>query len=105
MTTYFDSDLGEKLANEGIERSDSGATEEWREMANLAFVLAAIKNYDFTSDAVWAILEDDWKVKSPKERKAMGARARYAVSAGTIEMTEEHRPSKRPDAHRNPKTV
>lgn len=94
---------GEQLRDEAIARVERGATAEWKDAAYNAVVAVAKRLHEFTTDDVWAELED--QSESARERRAMGAIITKAARQLVIQKTDRVRESIRPVCHRNPKAV
>jgi hypothetical protein len=93
---------GQLNLDDALDRVDEHASEDWKMYADLAYVEAATRAYEFTNDLIWVILEDEWGIDPPHERRALGARSRAAATAGRITATGRYQPSDRPGTHRNP---
>lgn len=97
----LDREAGNTLRDAGIASVDDNAFEEWKSAADNAYRIAAHRHREFTNDVIWQILEDEWGVPPPHDRRALGARARAAVKAGLIENTGRYVGSERPNVHRS----
>ena len=102
--SMFVHDHGREELNEALARVDENAHAEWKEMADAAYREAARRYATFTNDAVWEILAE-WDVPPPHEARALGARARKAITDGWVEQTGQYVPSKRANIHRHPIAV
>jgi hypothetical protein len=102
--TLFDAIEGEKRRDAAIERVDRNADDDWKAKAMDAVRQVCRMRDEFTTDAVWAILDREG-VKPPREPRALGAVMRRASSAGLIERTDRFVPTTRPQAHRKPTAV
>lgn len=87
-------------ADEAIEASGRNADPSWVWIATRAVLYAARKNpYGFTTDDVWAALEDR---QGPKEPRALGAILRRLKGQGRIVSTGTYRKSSRSACHGRP---
>lgn len=86
--------------DEALGRVESNATDEWKEAALDAVRYVAGKRREFTTDAVWSILERS-RIDT-HEPRAMGAIMRVAASHGYCESTDRTRQSVRPECHARP---
>lgn len=92
-----------RVTQAAIDRVEEAAHEEWLDAAASAVAALAATGRPFTTDDVWARLEDvDVETHEPR---AMGAVVRAATRDGLIARTGEFRESERVAAHRNPKAV
>ena len=92
------SDEGDRLRDEGIDRSFSHADSIWKAHALRALHLVVVENDEFTTDAIWAYL-DDWGVVPPREERAMGGVMTTGQSRKWCETTPRTQPSVRPVCH------
>lgn len=92
------------ITNEAIGRAGENADERWTRDARSAIRTVAFKGVEFTTDAVWELLD---KVSSARthEPRAMGALMREAQRAGLIRTTGAYIKSSRPDCHLRPCAV
>lgn len=90
---------GELAREEAIQRAADAADPTWMDAARWAYYDVASRREEFTSDAVWALLEKRG-VPMPKEPRAMGAVTRWASNSGWIEDTGKRVLSGRPENHR-----
>ncbi len=98
--------LGEQLKRDAIEQVNEHANEMWKKAAYRCVEFLAHHRDDFTTDDVWEMMDRLFPKLSTHEHRAMGAVIVRARSAGLIEPADKRpRPSVRPEAHRNPKTV
>ena len=90
-------------AAEAVERMEAGCDAPWIERAYLAlaFVCGMRSGGELTTDAVWAVLEQD-DVPPPSEPKAMAAVMQRGQRAGWIEPTDSTKPSVRASNHGRP---
>lgn len=98
----LDRELGQMKLEDALERVDRNAEDFWKDRADEAYRHAAERFPEFTNDAVWEILEDEWRTPHPPEGRALGARTIAAKKEGLIEATGRYVPSDRPNCHRNP---
>lgn len=80
-------------------------SEDWRQIAYEAFVYVARRKNWFTTDAIWFVLEEEWKVPSPPERRAMGPVILLAKKNQVCVKTDKEKLSSRPVCHAGPKRV
>jgi len=91
---------GKLQRDKALERVERNAEEAWKESAREAVErLAAIRD-EFTTDAVWTMV-DRMGLKT-HEPRAMGAIMRRAASEGICEATDRTRRSVRPECHCRP---
>jgi len=90
--------------NEAIDRVEEAADESWKNVALRAVKWRAKKGVNFTTDHVWAALEDAG-VSPPKEPRAMGAIMRKAVREGLIVSTPKTEISTKESNHKRPVRV
>ena len=76
----------------------------WIETAIAAVRLLAVTNHEFTTDEVWAAL-DERNVEPPSEGRAMGAAMHRAALLGIIKATDRTRKSSRVACHARPVRV
>ena len=87
-------------ADEAIEAAGRNAHPEWVRIATRAVLYAAKRNpQGFTTDDVWALLEDR---QGPKEPRALGAILRRLKGQGRIVSTGTYRKSSRTACHGRP---
>jgi hypothetical protein len=89
------------LALERVEAANVSWIDTWGKPALLAVVAERER---LTTDHLWAALEI-MSAPPPQEPRAMGVVLRWARDEGLILPTNEFKPSKRPECHRNPKRV
>lgn len=108
VLNIFGDDLTEEsraAADEAIRRVADNAEPEWMDAARWAVFEIAGRRDEFTTDAVWALLERKG-VAAPHEPRAMGAVMRWASkNACWIEATDRTSPSTRPEHHAYPNRV
>jgi len=80
-TDAFDPDAARAAREGAIATVDDAASEAWKEAALAAVRYVCERRAQFTTDAVWFVL-DRAATDSPSEPRAMGAIMRQAVSAG-----------------------
>ena len=92
---------GERLKAEGIAQADLHAAERWRQAAFEAVVLVSGLLPEFTTEDVWAALEQAGRDPLETERNpsAMGAVMLRAARAGLITKTGTYATSTRPSRH------
>lgn len=100
----FDFEAARRAADEAIARVGANADDAWMLYARAAVVAVAEARPEFTTDAVWFLLES-WDVPAPHEARAMGAVIRSMQAAGAIEPTERMHRSIRVDCHRRPLAI
>jgi hypothetical protein len=100
----FDPQLGARLREGAIERVTSAAPVSWRIEALRAVYDLCRTRSEFTTDAVWALL-DRRGVAAPTEPRAIGGVMRIASRRGWCEATDETRQSIRAECHRRPLQV
>jgi len=103
-TDVFDADASRAARENAIATVDDAADEEWKTAAIAAVKYVAERRAEFTTDAVWFIL-DRTAVEKPAESRAMGAVMRHAASAGWCAVTNQTRKSVRVPCHRRPLQV
>jgi len=94
----------EALRDEGIERAYAAALEEWKRAAVEAIAEVARRRPEFTTDAVWTIL-DRREVAPPREPRAIAGVLRAAEKAGVCEKTGRRVNSVLPRGHSRPVMV
>ncbi len=97
-------DEGIRQRDDAIARVDAHASDAWKREAMAATRAVAEQMAEFTTDPVWAVLEER-KVPAPHEPRAMGAIMKGAVDDGLCKRTERHKNSVRPGCHRRPMRV
>jgi hypothetical protein len=95
---------GELFKADGMRRVEVHAPVSWRGSAELAVRYVAERRPEFTTDAVWAVLEA-WGVPVPPEPKALGPLMKAACGWHWCAPTGEYRLSVRPQNHRRPVAV
>jgi len=103
-TDAFDADASRAARESAIATVDDAASEEWKEAAVAAVKYVCERRSQFTTDAVWFIL-DRAAIEAPNEPRAMGAVMRHAVSEGWCVVTDQTRKSVRVACHRRPLQV
>lgn len=79
-----------------IDRVGASAPEDWMRRAVRAVEKVAAVNEEFTTDALWDLIEP------PREPRAMGAVMVEAAKSKLCEATERTRKSKRKECHNRP---
>lgn len=97
-------DESRAAAAEAIQQAADNAEPEWMDAARWAVFEIAGKRDEFTTDAVWALLERR-HVAPPHEPRAMGAVMVWARGAHWIEATNKTSPSARVEHHAYPNRV
>jgi hypothetical protein len=87
-----------------MEAVDKSANEVWQEAAWQAILNVAVVYTEFTTDAVWHVL-DTWGVPHPREPRAMGPMMSRAVGRGICVNTDRVSRSVRVACHRRPCAV
>jgi len=100
----FDPGLGQQLREQAIARVDEHAPPDWRLEALRAVYDLCRTRSEFTTDAVWGLL-DRRGVAPPPEPRAIGAIMRAATRRGWCEATDHTRKSVRAECHRRPVQV
>lgn len=91
--------------DEAVARVIIGASDFWLERAATAIKeLTLTGDGAFTTDDVWALL-DDWKIQRPSEPRAMGGAIKTAQSNRLIKATGNYIRSTRPENHGRPVMV
>lgn len=92
---------GEALRDKGMQESDDHASLRWRELADQAIVLVSGILPEFTTDDVWAALEQSGRdaIETERNPSAMGAAMARMARAGMIIRTGTTKPSARPSRH------
>lgn len=80
------------LVEDGIQRADEHANDEWKEAAMDAVRRAAMHNPEITTDEVWSVLGKDTELTH--NLSAMGPVMRRAAKEGIIEGTDSFRASR-----------
>ena len=96
--------LGTALRDAAMAQVDAAAPPDWRSDAEQAVLYVARRRERFTTDAVWAVL-DNWLVAQPPEPRALGPLMKSACSWGWCEPTPVWHLSVRPACHRRPVRV
>jgi hypothetical protein len=96
--------VAEELRDDGIARALRAADETWKRACTDAIVHVAERRDEFTTDAVWTILERR-EVGPPKEPRAIAGVVRAAVKAGVCEATGRRVNSVLPRGHARPVMV
>lgn len=97
----FDAEASTIARETAIEQVDDAASVTWKAEAFVAVAHVCETREEFTTDAVWALL-DERKVGIPREPRAMGAIMRKAVAAGLCLPTDRTSKSVRVECHRRP---
>jgi hypothetical protein len=100
----FDADLSAAARDEAIERVDDWADLLWKIEAGRALDDLLRIRIEFTTDALWAML-DARGVPRPRESRAMGAVLNRAARAGRIVNTGRQHRTVQSQAHRRPLTI
>ena len=104
-TDAFDHDAARVARDGAIATVDDAASEAWKEAALAAVRYVCERRAQFTTDAVWFVL-DRTAVDAPNEPRAMGAIMRQAVAAGwCAPVPDQTRKSVRVACHRRPLQV
>lgn len=101
QTTVFDQ--AERLKQQGMEAAYQYADLDWKQIASKALMQCAQTKPEFTTDDMWAIINETGVVTS--ENRAMGAIMQSASRAGMIKATGYFLPSKRVSKHKSPTRV
>lgn len=94
----------ELLRDEAIERADRAALDEWKDAAREAILDVAFRRAEFTTDAVWTVLERRG-VEPPREPRAIAGVLRRCVADCLIEPTGCRVNSVLPRGHARPVMV
>jgi hypothetical protein len=97
----FDVVQGETLRDEAVRRVEDHAPVDWNKQALAAVKFVAERKREFSTDAVWQVLEQRG-IGGPPEPRALGAVMRRAVRVGLVEATDRVEKSRRPECHRRP---
>jgi len=97
----FDAEVSAAARDAAIEQVDDAASVDWKAEALVAVARVCEIREEFTTDAVWALL-DQRGVAIPREPRAMGAIMRRAVVAGLCLPTDRTSKSVRVECHRRP---
>jgi hypothetical protein len=97
-------DEGQMRLEEALDRVERGAHPLWLEQARCAVVHVAECKQEFTTDDVWATL-DEWAIELRNDGRALGAVMRWAVKQGICTSTDNYKRSRRPECHLRPVTV
>jgi hypothetical protein len=97
----FDAEVSAAARDAAIEQVDDAASVDWKAEALVAVARICEIREEFTTDAVWAML-DERGVAIPREPRAMGAIMRRAVAAGLCLPTDRTSKSVRVECHRRP---
>lgn len=100
-TTIFDQ--AERLKQSGMEAAYQYADLDWKQIASKALRQCAETKAEFTTDDMWAIINETGIVTS--ENRAMGAIMQSASRSGMIKATGYFLPSKRVSKHKSPTRV
>lgn len=87
--------------DQAISQVDRNAEPGWKQRAQEAISRVALRKDEFTTDDVWALL-DERGIEAPHEPRAMGAITRWASSKGIIRATDRYAMSARPECHGRP---
>ena len=105
QTSTFDVDRGAASRDAAIEAVDAGASTAWKESCLSAIRKVATLRHEFTTDAVWYIL-DRSLTPPPREPRAMGAMMRKAVKLGwCTKIQGRTKKSERAECHRRDLSV
>lgn len=99
MSERFDEEASEAARDEAIDRVEGAMSDAWKAAACDAVDYVCRLRAEFTTDAVWAIL-DRSGTPAPPEPRAMGAIMRMAVRKGLCSSTDKTSKSVRVDCHR-----
>jgi hypothetical protein len=97
----FDAEASAVARDAAIEQVEDAASAAWKAEAFVAVARVCETREEFTTDAVWAML-DERGVAIPREPRAMGAIMRRAVTAGLCLPTDRTSKSVRIECHRRP---
>lgn len=100
----FDAELAGRRRDDALARVHEHARPAWRHDALRAIYDLCRTRSEFTTDAVWALL-DRRLVLVPHEPRALGAIMRMASARGWCHPTGEVRKSTRAECHGRPLTV
>lgn len=103
-TDLFSWSAAQAAKDEAVQRVERHARPEWLRCALLAVYDVARYRAEFTTDAVWALL-DARDVPPPHEPRAMGPVMKRAVNLGYCAQTDRVRPSVRVVNHGRPIAV
>lgn len=106
-TTEFDAEKSEEAKQGAIQQVDQAAEALWKQNARAAVeeVCRMRPGGEFTTDAVWYVLEQMWNTEGPHERRAMGPVMLRAARDGLIAQTDRFQKTTRKQAHRAPLQV
>lgn len=96
---------GVALRDEALERVEANANEQWMHTAWQVLCRVARMDDEFTSDAVWDILNAEHPEVHTHEPRAMGALMKRGQRAGLMEPTDKFVRTPRPQAHKAPVMV
>jgi len=102
--SLFDAEEGARRRDDGMQRADEHAPDDWKVHARAAVWQLARTGLPFTTDDVWLLLLGKG-VAMPPEARALGAIMQAAARGGYIRKTGDYRESERAVCHRNPKAV
>jgi hypothetical protein len=100
----FDRFGAERARDVSMDQVEAAASLVWQEAAWRAITYIATVRKEFTTDAVWFVLEK-WKVEGPREPRAMGPMMRRALNAKLCLATGRFGCSVRVACHRRPITI
>jgi hypothetical protein len=104
MTSQFNAAASVAAREDAITRVDDAASALWKAQALDAVRCVALIREQFTTDAVWFVLEK-CGIAGPREPRALGAVMRRAVTEGFCTSTGEVSKSIRTGCHRRPLAV
>ena len=93
---------GIKARDKAIDQVERNADPDWKKEARTAIEVLAASRDEFTTDAVWAVLEKRDVLVITHEKRAMGAIMRSAQKDKWVEGTDRHVLSTRKKCHRRP---
>lgn len=102
--TLFDYAEGRRRAETGMAHALDGAADTWPDLATQVVLEVGRMRPTFTSDDVWAWLENRG-LPVPANRSALGPIMRALATSGAIRSTGEWRNSHRPETHTRPLRV
>lgn len=90
----------EQARDRALVQVDSNANGDWKRQARACVLELCISRQEFTTDAVWALLER--RGARTHEPRALGAVMRHAVGEEWCAPTGRYHPSVRVDCHARP---
>lgn len=92
----------QQAADTAIAAVERNAEADWKNYAMFAVRTVAKARSEFTTDAVWFVIERDYPNAATHEPRALGAIMRKAVGLGVCAPTERYTPSSRVNCHARP---